>query len=148
MSDRAALARLLRQHEGERWAPYDDATGAVLRAGDELRGKITIGVGRNLSDVGIDAVESEFLLQRDIDRAIGAITPLVPGWEGLSAARQAVLLSMVFNLGAVGFAQFRRLRAALDSGDFMAAAREMEDSLWYKQIKTRGPALVRLMREG
>jgi hypothetical protein len=38
------------------------------------------------------------------------------------------------------------MKAALENNDYATAADEMVDSKWYKQVKTRGPRTVALMR--
>ena len=110
-------------------------------------GRQTIGFGRNLDDVGISRDEAEWLLKRDIDRAVGSLRT-EPYWLDLSEVRQAVLIDMVFNLGWSGFAKFSRLRMALGRKDFDAAANEMRDSQWFKQVGTRSQRLCVMMRSG
>lgn len=110
-------------------------------------GRQTIGFGRNLDDVGISRHEAEWLLMRDIEGAIGSLRT-EPYWLDLSDVRQAVLIDMVFNLGWAGFAKFARLRMALGRKDFDAAANEMRDSQWYKQVATRSQRLCVMMRSG
>ena len=110
-------------------------------------GRQTIGFGRNLDDVGISRHEAEWLLMRDIERAIGSLRT-EPYWLDLSDVRQAVLIDMVFNLGWAGFAKFARLRMALGRKDFDAAANEMRDSQWFKQVGTRSQRLCVMMRSG
>jgi len=53
------LQNTLEHHEGLRLKPYKDSVG-----------KLTIGIGRNLDDVGISKSEALLLLQNDIDVAI------------------------------------------------------------------------------
>ena len=38
------------------------------------------------------------------------------------------------------------MKAALDADDYSAAADEMVDSNWYRQVKSRGPRTEKLMR--
>ena len=55
-ADRLLLCGQLEQHEGRRARPYMDSVG-----------KITIGVGRNLSDKGLSQAEIDALLEHDLD---------------------------------------------------------------------------------
>ena len=55
-------ARLVRQHEGVRYEPYDDATGKRPIA----LGHITIGVGRNLEARPLTDDEVDYLLANDL----------------------------------------------------------------------------------
>ena len=38
------------------------------------------------------------------------------------------------------------MKAAVDRKDWVGAAAEMKDSLWYRQVKDRGEELVRRMK--
>jgi lysozyme len=52
---------------------------------------------------------------------------------------------MVYNLGWPRFSKFRKLRAALEVGDYRRAADEMVDSAWYGQAGNRSKRLVGMM---
>lgn len=132
-----ALRDMLLNDEGLRLKPYKDAGG-----------KLTIGVGRNLDDVGISKDEAMILLDHDISVAINSLDSVFPWWRGMSELRQQVLVNMCFNLGIHGVAGFRNALAAMESGDYESAAREMEDSTWYHQVGGRAIRLVSLMRNG
>ena len=129
-----SVAELLRLHEGYRAKPYHCTAG-----------KLTIGIGRNLDDVGIDEDEASYLLSNDIARAIGSLR-LEPYWLGLSEIRQAVLIDMVVNMGWARFQGFRLLRDALVRQDFKAAAGQMVNSHWYGQVGNRAKRLVGMMQ--
>ena len=106
--DRAALTAELIRNEDERLKVYRCTAN-----------KRTIGVGRNLDDVGISKAEtaalgvtvasacrdgitrqqSRALLANDIDACERQIDAKLPWWRKLSDVRQRVLLNMCFNLG-------------------------------------------------
>ena len=67
-------------------------------------------------------------------------------FEGLPADAQEILANMMFNLGRPRLSKFVRFRAALEERDWRKAAKEMKDSLWYKQVKNRSIRLVNKMR--
>ena len=134
--DRAALVVQLRLHEGQRVKPYMDTVG-----------KITIGVGRNLSDKGLTADEVALLLDHDLDEAL-ADCATFPWFEALDAVRQRVLVDMRFNLGPTRFRAFKRMLRALSEQNYEWAATAMRESAWYRQVKARGARLVRMMRTG
>ena len=135
--DRYRTKQMIKRHEGLRLKPYRDTVG-----------KLTIGYGRNLEDVGISLEEAELMLEHDLDRAIQAAREVIPGFDELDEVRQAVLVDMAFNLGRAGLAGFRRFRAALALGDFERAASEMLDSLWARQVGRRAEELAEMMRSG
>jgi len=142
------LVDLLLKHEGIRLHPYDDLTG---RAPEALRGKLTIGVGRNLSDTGITRTEALSLLKADIQKA-KTKAKKYRFFEGLNKARKAVVVSMVFNLGSIG--AFVRMRAAIAVKDWQGAAREMLENSpgnptrWASQVGNRAQELADMMRSG
>ncbi len=135
----------LKRDEGFRGRPYDDATGHDLRQGDAVQGKITVGIGRNLSDVGLDSGEAEYLLQNDIVRAQANLDRVAPFWKSLPEAVQNALVNMSFNLGGK-LAQFKNMLGALEAGDFKRAATEAENSAWADQVGDRAKRIVQIFR--
>ncbi len=131
------LIKLLITHEGLRLKPYRDSVG-----------KLTIGVGRNLDDVGITEEEALYLLKNDIKRVLDFLKERLPYWNGLTETRKMALVDMCFNLGPGGFLSFKRMLAALERGDYEQAAREMLDSKWARQVGRRAEELAEMMREG
>lgn len=136
MNDPAIKADLLRD-EGLRLKPYRDSVG-----------KLSIGIGRNLDDVGISAAEAEVLLETDIAHAAADLDRALPWWRGLSEARQRALLNMAFNLGLPRLLGFTAMLADLERGDFAAAAREAVDSRWARQVGARAQRIAMLLAEG
>lgn len=135
--DRTALMYQLVEHEDLRLKPYRCTSG-----------KLTIGVGRNLDDVGISRREAMFLLEGDIDRVTEDLDERLPWWREMSDTRQLVIADMCFNLGIARLLKFVNTLAAMKRGDYEAAAQGMEDSLWYRQVKGRAVKLVDMMRKG
>lgn len=129
-------AELIKKHEGLRLKPY------VCSAG-----KLTIGYGRNLEDNGITLSEAEQMLSNDIQHCYAACVKF-PFWNKLNEARQAVLLDMCFNLGITRMKTFKKMLAALEVGAYHRAAKEMLDSAWAMQVKTRATELSEIMKTG
>lgn len=133
--DRENLKRMLIRHEGLRKKPYMCPAG-----------KLTIGVGRNLEDVGVSEEEALILLDRDLDRIEAELDHALPWWRNLTPARQEALANMDFNLGLGGLLKFKQFLAALEADDFETAAAEMLDSRWAAQVGYRATELARIMR--
>jgi lysozyme len=127
----------LKRDEGVRLKPYRDTVG-----------KLTIGIGRNLDDVGISQGEAEFLLMNDIQSAHKHLAQAAPIFARLDAVRQRVLLNMAFNMGTPRLMTFRKMWDALDLFDYAAAADEMERSKWATQVGMRATRLAQQMRAG
>lgn len=132
------LVQHVKRSEGLRLRPY------LCTAG-----RTTIGYGRNLDDQGITEAEAEILLQNDLARVSAELEPL-PAYRllGYDTPRQHVLVDMCFNLGLSRLLLFKKFLAALERGDYQAAADEMTDSRWYRQVGTRAKFLVGVMRSG
>ncbi len=136
-NDRKRLCDQLQVDEGFRAKPYRDTVG-----------KLTIGYGRNLDDIGISTEEARFMLDVDMKRAESAVLGAFPWYTALDGPRQAVIVNMAFNVGLGRLRKFEQMIVALEKGDFAAAAREMLDSLWSRQVGERSTRLARQMQTG
>lgn len=132
-----ALAAQLAIDEDVRLKPYKDTVG-----------KLTIGVGRNLDDVGISKSEAMMMLGADIDRACADLDRSIPWWRSMSDRRQQALCNMAFNMGTHKLLGFVNTLRMMQSGDYNGAANEMLNSLWAKQVGARSERLAQMMREG
>ena len=127
------LYALLEKHEGVRLKPYDDATGKA--PGDSpIQGFLTIGIGRNLTSVGICRDEARLLLKADVEKATSQ-AKRYKWFTQLNAPRQAVIVSMVFNMGSIN--DFVKMRAAIAVKDWTETVAQMKDSRWATQIGPR-----------
>lgn len=136
MSARQTLVDQLILHEGLRLSPYMDSVG-----------KITIGVGRNLSDNGLSNAEAMTLLNHDIDEAITDLGTF-PWYLALDEVRQRAMTDLRFNLGPTRFRDFKRMIRAMSEQDYPKAAAAMRDSIWYGQVKARATRLVSMILTG
>jgi lysozyme len=130
------LKLILIKHEGMKLTPY------LCPAG-----KLTIGCGRNLDDVGISNDEALLLLANDVKGTLRQ-TEYFPWFKGLNQPRQIVIASMLFNLGFSKFLEFKKLLAALKQNDFDKAANEMLASMWAGQVGKRATELATIMKTG
>ncbi|MDR5802124.1 glycoside hydrolase family protein [Caballeronia sp. LZ001] len=135
--DMPTLVAELKRDEGVRLKPYTDTVG-----------KLTIGVGRNLTDVGISDDECTTLLQNDIDKTVAALDRTLPWWRNLNPVRQRVLVNMAFNMGMVGLLTFKNTLSAMQNGSYAAAAAGMLASKWATQVGARAERLADMMRTG
>lgn len=139
MLNKDALAAQLVIDEDLRLKPYKDTVG-----------KTTIGVGRNLDDVGISKPEAMMLLGADIDKAVADLDRALPWWRGMSDARQQVLANMCFNMGIgnsqKGLLSFKNTLSKMHSGDYAGAADGMASSTWARQTGDRAKRLIAIMK--
>lgn len=131
------LIEQLKLHEGVRDRPYKDSVG-----------KLTIGVGRNLTDKGLKPKEIEYLLMNDIMDCIDDLNKYLPWWRQLNEVRQRVLMDMCFNLGIGGLLGFKNTLAFIQSGDYEQASQNMLLSKWAGQVGQRARRLSEMMRTG
>lgn len=137
MSYRDIVRAQLRLDEGERFKLYKDSVG-----------KWSIGVGRNLDDVGLRPDEVALMLDNDITVAEHTARVLFPSFETLSENRKAVLVNMAFNLGQERLSHFTHFRDAVEAGNWREASEEMLESKWAGQVGVRAKRLAEQMLAG
>jgi len=121
------------------------------------RGYVTIGYGRKLSNtkyaplpaiVANEKEELEFVRKR-INQNITELTKAKPlAWSKCSPQRQAMLISLCYQLGLTGVLNFKKMWAAIESENFEEASKQMLDSLWAKQTRNRALRHAKTMKEG
>ena len=155
--DLDAIQKLIARHEGSRATVYVDTAGNP-----------TVGIGFNLnrsnaqaaiSAIGVDydklragvvsltQAQITALFLSDVAGAISDARRLVSNFDALPSPQQQVVVDMIFNLGAAGFAEFKQTIAAIETGNFSLAAEDMIDSAWCGQVGTRCTDNVALMRQ-
>jgi GH24 family phage-related lysozyme (muramidase) len=145
--DKQAISALVLGHEGIRHAVYLDTEGIQ-----------TVGVGFNLERAGarqriaacgvdyeqlcegtatLTAAQAQQLFEDDLDNAITDARQIVRNFDDQPSEVQAVIVDMVFNLGAAGFRKFRMAIACLEDKDYQGAAKELKNSKWATQVPNR-----------
>ncbi|KKM88344.1 hypothetical protein LCGC14_1259720 [marine sediment metagenome] len=132
------LNKMLKLDEGLRLKPYLDTADPP---------KLTIGIGRNLDDVGISEQEALMLLDSDIAKLL-VNAHLQRILNGHDQVRQSVILNMAFNMGVKGLLKFRNMLSAFEAKDYVTAALEMLDSKWAEQVGDRAIRLAYMMKDG
>ena len=130
------LIAQLKRHESLELKPYKCTSG-----------KLTIGVGRNLEDIGITEQEAELLLLNDIGRVKQELVN-DQWYMDLDPVRKAVIENMSFNLGYPTLKKFQNMIASISEGNFELASKEMLNSRWSKQVGQRSIELAEQMRTG
>jgi lysozyme len=137
---REALQRQLIADEGIRLYAYKDSLGYL-----------TLGCGRLIDrrlGGGITMVEAMYLLDNDIDKCVRQLVGALPWFTALDAVRQTVLCNMCFNLGITRLLKFKNTLAAVERGDYEAAALGMMQSKWATQTGARAERLAKMMKTG
>jgi len=131
------LEEMITRHEGFRERAYLDTEGFL-----------TIGYGFNIDGNVMCEEAARAQLRCDIKKTEKELKRTMPVFNNVSGARRAALIDMGYNLGVPGLKGFRRMWAAIAKDDWETAADEAKDSKWYKQVKSRGKRIVKILRTG
>ena len=131
------LIEQLKIHEGMKLKPYKCTAG-----------KLTIGIGRNLEDVGISEDEANMLLRHDIQEATRQLLHAFPWMGEFNDARISAMINFTFNVGIGTVKKFENTLAYMQSGDWDKAADEMMDSRWARQVGNRAVEVTEQIRTG
>lgn len=127
---------LLFQQEGFRPHPYLDSLGIE-----------SLGIGRNLRDVGISRAEAEYLADNDIAAATLALTRSISFFSRLDPVRQDVFVNLWFNMNT-RLLGFKKMLLAASVGDWTGAAGELLNSTADHQEPARIETLADILKSG
>ena len=147
------LRELLIKHEGKKYKVYSDTAAPPKR---------TIGIGHNIDARGLPPDIKAYLNEHgeitddmvntlfaaDVSVALGDCLRLYPQFNTFSENRRLALIDFLFNEGIVKAHAFVNTNRAINEGRWEDAAQGFENSLWYVEVKTRGPEFVSMIREG
>ena len=139
------LREELEADEGVKYEVYNDHLGYA-----------TFGIGHLILDsdpeqgssVGTPVSESRVAeaFESDIVQVLSDCETLYPDFESLPEDAQRIIANMMFNMGRPRLSKFKGMKRGVDAQDWNAAADEMIDSNWYKQVTNRADRLVNRMR--
>jgi len=104
--------------------------------------KWTIGIGRNLSDRGINQDEMELMFSNDIAECLDDLPKIFPKLDTFTEDRQGAFLNMRFQLGPGGIRKFKKMVAAANAENWKEVVIQAKDSKWYKQTPERAKRVV------
>jgi len=143
--DMVKLREELESDEGVKYEVYNDHLGYA-----------TFGIGHLILDsdpeqgssVGTPVSESRVAeaFESDIVQVLSDCETLYPDFESLPEDAQRIIANMMFNMGRPRLSKFKGMKRGVDAQDWNAAADEMIDSNWYKQVTNRAERLVTRMR--
>ena len=128
------IIKQLKRHEGLRLKPYKCTAG-----------KLTIGIGRNIEDIGITEDEADMLLANDIERVEMELTSKFDWFEDSLDDVKIVLINMCFNIGLPRLLGFKKTLSFLKHGKYYEASVEMLDSRWARQVGRRASELSSIL---
>ena len=81
-----------------------------------------------------------------VEVVLGECRILYPDFDDLPEEAQLIIANMMFNMGRPRLSKFKGMKRGVDARDWNAAADEMVDSAWYRQVTNRADRLVERMR--
>jgi lysozyme len=109
-------------------------------------GKLTIGYGHNLDDMGISQRVADMLLDEDAALAELACRKIFADlFEKWSENRRLGWINLAFNLGYHRLMQFRNTLRAARIEDWNEVEKGLRGSLWFKQVKGRAERVIRMV---
>ena len=119
-------------------------------------GLATFGIGHLVIDsdpeygaeVGTAVAESRCIevFNQDVEIVLSDCKILYPDFDELPEEVQQIIANMMFNMGRPRLSKFKGMKLGVDARDWNAAADEMVDSAWYRQVTNRAERLVERMR--
>ena len=143
--DLQVLREQLEIDEGVKYEVYNDHLGYA-----------TFGVGHLVlesdeehgSPLGTAVSESRVIeaFEQDCENVLRDCDILYEDFADLPEEAQQVIANMMFNMGRPRLSKFKGMKRGVDSRDWNAAADEMVDSAWYRQVTNRADRLVARIR--
>ena len=143
--DLQVLREQLEIDEGRVDALYNDHLGYA-----------TFGVGHLVlesdpeygSEIGTAVSESRVIeaFEQDCENVLSDCNILYEDFGDLPEEAQQVIANMMFNMGRPRLSKFKGMKRGVDSRNWNAAADEMVDSAWYRQVTNRADRLVERIR--
>ena len=130
--------------------------GCVYEIYNDHLGYATFGIGHLVTEsdpeqgqslgtaVSSDRVAEAF--ESDIQSVLRDCNILYSDFHNLPEEAQQVIANMMFNMGRTRLSKFKGMKRGVDSRDWNAAADEMVDSRWYRQVTKRADRLVERIR--
>jgi lysozyme len=130
--------------------------GCVFELYNDHLGYATFGIGHLVlesdpeygADIGTPVSDDRVIeaFEQDVKTVLSDCTILYPDFDELPEEAQQVIANMMFNMGRPRLSGFKGMKRGVDSRDWHAAADEMVDSAWYRQVTNRADRLVERIR--
>ena len=135
----------------------DEDEGCVYEIYLDHLGYPTFGIGHLVTkndiefgwSVGTDVDEYRVheVFEEDVQTVLSDCKKLYHNFYDLPEEVQLIIANMMFNMGRTRLSKFKGMKRGIDDCDWQAAADEMVDSRWYRQVTNRAERLVKRMRK-
>lgn len=109
----------------------------------------TVGYGFTngvTADSRMSRTTADRKLEQEILEVDSALSNVLTWYKDASFVTKTILINMSFNMGVKGLLGFRNTLQFISQKNYEQAARNMTQSLWYRQVKGRAIELVERMR--
>jgi len=130
--------------------------GCIYEIYNDHLGYATFGIGHLITEndpehgqsLGTEVLEDRVIeaFEFDIETVLEDCKILYYDFHNLPEEVQRIIANMMFNMGRTRLSKFRNMKSNIDRRDWNAAADEMVDSRWYRQVTLRANRLVERMR--
>lgn len=109
-------------------------------------GRLTIGYGHNLDDVGISQAVADIMLEEDLQIAEKACRRIFGDlYDSWGENRRLGWVNLAFNLGYNRLLQFRNTLRAARIEDWLEVERGLKASLWFQQVGKRAERVIAMV---
>jgi GH24 family phage-related lysozyme (muramidase) len=131
------------KHEGKVMKPYKDSLGLW-----------TVGVGHLIGDGKslppewnrtFTEAEVMALFDKDFEHHKDAAEK-IPAYNKISGRGKAALIDLTFNMGPTWWKKWPNLMKQLQAGDMQGAAKNLAESTWASQVKSRAGTIISLVQ--
>ena len=136
----------LQRDEGWRERLYDDANGQPVVPGYRLVGHPTIAFGFALDVSPFTFAEAMPILEGRSQKAWDECQIAFPWIKAEPEPVQRALANMCYNMGLKTLQQFTTFLGLLEHGEYESAAKDLEGTLWYRQVGARALRIQALIR--
>jgi len=123
--------KFIEASEGKRLSVYVDPTGnKTIGIGHKLKN------GENYKNINETICNELFAVDLEIAKRIAMKT--FPSFDKQPKEVKLILVSLSYNMGAVGINKFVKFKQAIHLRNYKQAANELKDSKWFRQVGNRG----------
>jgi lysozyme len=110
-------------------------------------GKLTIGYGHNIEDLGISRQVAELMLQEDCKSAESNCRAIFGTelWEKWSENRRLGWINFCYNLGRSRMLGFKNTLKAAIAQNWNEVESGLRHSMWFSQVKSRAERVIAMI---
>jgi len=100
-----------------------------------------MGMGTPINEIRVNEV-----FEQDIQVTVDECKIIFVDWSNLPEEVKLITANMMFNMGRPRLSKFKKMIQAIKVADWIEAANQMKDSIWYEQVTNRADRLISRMK--